>query len=343
MGAIGDGTSNTVTFTVTPPAGAAAVNAIYKIAARYTTAGKTGYTDEIVRLVSPVEGRFQRCGKWAEYDNWIEQHRAARRCASAAPAALADDRHGRDDRRSRSRSTTGPTTPQSGTVSLTLPSNVTADATSQPYAAARPRRRDDGQLQRLELVHQRDAADDDPGNPPVAQNMNVASASPRPTPAGRASRPSRWRSCPRRRSTRRRRRRRSTASTAPGEYAGNLLDIGRIWEGGGNCPAAGFGVDCGTSGAVGDPTSTYGRAAYRDDALFFFIRVRTTSSATRSSREECVAHWLADSVEIIIDPRGRASENAMDTANTFKLADLPVHQRPDELQRQRRQRPVLVA
>ena len=110
---------------------------------------------------------------------------------------------------------------------------------------------------------------------------------------------------------------------SPGEYAGSLLDIGRIWEGGGNCPAAGFGTDCGTSGAVGGPTSTYARAAYRDDALYFFIRVRDEFQTYAVKPAECVAHWLADSVEILIDPRGRASENAMDTANTFKLGIFP--------------------
>ena len=110
---------------------------------------------------------------------------------------------------------------------------------------------------------------------------------------------------------------------SPGEYAGSLLDIGRIWEGGGNCAAAGFGTDCGTSGAVGGPTTTYARVAYRDDALYFFIRVRDEFQSYAVKPAECVAHWLADSVEILIDPRGRASDNAMDTANTFKLGIFP--------------------
>ena len=104
---------------------------------------------------------------------------------------------------------------------------------------------------------------------------------------------------------------------------GSLIDIGRIWEGGGNCPAAGFGTDCGTSGAVGGPTSTYARAAWRDDALYMYIRVRDEFQSYAVKPAECVGHWLADSVEILIDPRGRASDNAMDTANTFKLGIFP--------------------
>ena len=74
---------------------------------------------------------------------------------------------------------------------------------------------------------------------------------------------------------------------------------------------------------VGGPTSTYARAAWRDDALYFFIRVRDEFQSYAVTPEECVGHWLADSVEILIDPRGRASDNAMDTANTFKLGIFP--------------------
>ena len=125
VGAIADGTSNTVTFSVTPPAGAA-VDAMYKIAARYTTAGRTGYTDDTVRLVSPAEGRYQRFGKWAEYDNWI---------TNTAPAALRVGRSAALATIVMGETIDFPVkvhnwsdVPQSGTVSLgTLPANFTVD------------------------------------------------------------------------------------------------------------------------------------------------------------------------------------------------------------------------
>ena len=47
--------------------------------------GKTGYTDNVVAIVAPVEGRFQRWGKWAEYDDWLEQTAPRRRCSAARP------------------------------------------------------------------------------------------------------------------------------------------------------------------------------------------------------------------------------------------------------------------
>lgn len=43
---------------------------------------------------------------------------------------------------------------------------------------------------------------------------------------------------------------------------------------------------------------------------------------------ECVGHWQADSVEILLDPRGTASQALMDTANTFKLGIFPFSNDP---------------
>ena len=61
-----------MTFNVTPTRRRAAVNTNFKISAVWTAGAATGYTDQVVRVVSPVEGRFQRWGNWAEYDNWLE-------------------------------------------------------------------------------------------------------------------------------------------------------------------------------------------------------------------------------------------------------------------------------
>src|SRR4051812_8595555 len=60
-------TDTTVTFNITPAANAA-VNTNFKIAATWTAGTAKGYTDQVVRVVSPVEGRFQRWGNWAEFD-----------------------------------------------------------------------------------------------------------------------------------------------------------------------------------------------------------------------------------------------------------------------------------
>ncbi|HEX6026195.1 MAG TPA: PIG-L family deacetylase [Solirubrobacter sp.] len=310
VGAVGENSTTTVTFTITPPADAA-VDQMYKIAARYKTGSATGYTDDTVRLVAPVEGRYKRFGKWAEYDNWLtETAPAAQRIGrSSALATIVMGEtidfpvvvHNWSD------------VPQSGTVSLTLPANFSSPETTKPYGPLAPGAEATVTFQ----VTSSHTAQPAPGAQPsitvtttnstrgpgsesvsmsVLPKTTIPQASVTPTLDGVAS---------------------------PGEYPGEALDIGRIWEGGARCTPDG--VDCGTAPGVmpGSPDSTYAKVAWRDDALYFFINVRDEFQSYAVTPEECVAHWLADSVEILIDPRGRASENAMDTAHTFKLGIFP--------------------
>jgi hypothetical protein len=86
--------------------------------------------------VSPAEGRFQRWGRWEEYDNWLEDTapQAARIGRSPAVKSMAVGE-----------SATVPVdvhnwsaVPQSGAVSLTLPAGMTADAASKPYGPLAP-------------------------------------------------------------------------------------------------------------------------------------------------------------------------------------------------------------
>ena len=65
------------------------------------------------------------------------------------------------------------------------------------------------------------------------------------------------------------------------------------------------------------------RSRWHGDDLYFFVHVRDDFQSYAVTPAECVAHWLADSVEILIDPRGNASETNMDTATTFKLGVFP--------------------
>ena len=105
---------------------------------------------------------------------------------------------------------------------------------------------------------------------------------------------------------------------SPAEYPGAALDLSRIWQGAGNCPAASFGIDCGSApgSTPGDATSTYAKVTWHDDALYLFINVRDDYQSYAATPAECVGHWLADSVEILIDPRGNSMETLMETATT---------------------------
>ena len=69
--------ATTVTFTVTPSADRRGQHQLQDLGARGPIGAAKGYTDQVVRVVSPVEGRFQRWGNWAEFDSWLENTGAA--------------------------------------------------------------------------------------------------------------------------------------------------------------------------------------------------------------------------------------------------------------------------
>ena len=308
IGPISSLRESTVTFDVTPSA-SAPVNANAKLSALLRTGGKTGYTETVVRIVSPVEGRFERWGKWEEYDNWLRE---------TAPRALRVGLSSAAQSMGIGETITVPvdvhnwsTVPQSGDVSLTLPAGFTADATSKPYGTLAPGADATVEFQ-LTSAH---------AALPATQTATIPITTTYSAPAGSGSENLTVSLVP------------TTAipaaAAAPeldgaegaGEYGGPALDVGKRWEG---TECAPLGVDCGTAGTVGDPaTSTYAKVTRHGDHLYFFVQVRDEFQSYAVKPAECVAHWLADSVEILIDPRGTASQTNMDTASTFKLGIFP--------------------
>ncbi len=287
-----------VTFTVTPAAGAA-VDQNARIAARYTTAKASGYTDNVVRIVAAAEGRFQRWGNWQEYDEWLE---------TTAPQA---NRLGRSP--AIHSMAVGSTIdipvvvhnwsaqPQSGAVSLELPSNFTVDAPSKPY---------DVQPGADTTVTFKLTNTDT--SLPATQNVSI----PIKTAAGRETLtvtlvPTT--TIPQAQPV-------VDGQATPGEYPGPALDLGRIWQGATGCTGV---DDCGVS-STGEGNTA--KVSWSDDALYLFIHVRDDYQSYAVTPAECVGHWQADSVEILLDPRGTASQALMDTANTFKLGIFPFSQ-----------------
>ena len=307
---------STVTFDVTPGP-TATVNTDVRLSAVLRTGGRTGYTDTAVRVVSPVEGRFERWGKWAEYDTWLTQTapRALRVGRSNAEqsmgiretATVPVDVHNRSDR------------PQTGDVRLTLPDGFTADATSKSYGTLAPGARTTVEF---ELTSTHASIPLNPGaSGPATLPATIPITTTHSAPAGEGRENLSLTLVP------------TTTipadASAPeldgaeraGEYGGPALDLGRVWEGARCVPV---GVDCGTSGAVGDPaTSSYAKITRHGDDLYFLVHVRDEFQSYAVTPAECVAHWLADSVEIMIDPRGTAAQTNMDTASTFKLGVFP--------------------
>ena len=83
-----------------------------------------------------------------------------------------------------------------------------------------------------------------------------------------------------------------------------------------------------TGAAIGSAGTTYAKVTRSGEDLYFFVHIRDDYQSYAITPAECVAHWLADSVEIIIDPRGNASQVLKDTANTFKLGVFPFSNDP---------------
>ncbi|MET7277558.1 sugar-binding protein [Kribbella sp. NPDC005582] len=285
------GSKANVTFTVTPST-TATVDQNARIAARYTTAKASGYTDNVVRIVAAAEGRFQRWGNWKEYDEWLE---------TVAPQANRLGRSQAIQSMGIGQSIDVPVVvhnwsaqPQSGAVTLDVPSNFTLDATSKPYTLQPGT--DATVTFRLTNTDTELPAQQNVSIPiRTATGSETLTLSLVPTTV-----------IPQAAIT-------VDGKAAPGEYPGPTLDVNRIWQGASGCTGP---ADCGSTAKV----------SWSDDALYFFIHVNDDYQSYAVTPAECVGHWQADSVEILLDPRGTASQSLMDTANTFKLGIFPFSQ-----------------
>jgi hypothetical protein len=297
IGPISARRESAVTFDVTVPAGATP-NADVRLSALLRTGGKTGYTDTAVRVVPQVEGRFQRWGKWEEYDNWL---------TSTAPRARRVGRSPAVQSMGVGETITVPVavhnwsdTAQSGAVALELPASFTADAASKPYGPLAP-----GADATVEFrLTNTDASLPPNAEVPIpirtsftggtsSETLTISLVPTTTIPAAGAAP-------------------QVDAVEGPGEYGGPQLDVGKRWEGTDCVPV---GTDCGPG--------SYAKVTRNGDDLYFFVHVQDEFQSYAVKPAECIAHWLADSVELLIDPRGTASQTNRDTASTFKLGIFP--------------------
>lgn len=94
-------------------------------------------------------------------------------------------------------------------------------------------------------------------------------------------------------------------SVAEGEYTGEALDLGRVWEG----------------QPVDSPADGSGTAyvTYDDEGIYIAVEVTDDTLGTVLPANDAKRHWRTDSVEIAIDPLGTASN----TSATFKVGVFP--------------------
>ncbi|MBB5979142.1 PIG-L family deacetylase [Kribbella solani] len=304
VGVVKGNKETTVTFTVTPSP-TAAVNQNAKVSALYSTGNKTGYTDNLVRIVSATEGRFERWGNWKEYDDWLDK---------TAPQATRLGRSPAIQSMGIGKTIDVPVVvhnwsnqPQSGAVSLTLPANFTADAVSKPYSNL---------AAGAETTVTFKVTNSDT-TLPQNQNVSIPITTTYSAPAGTGNEVLTLSLVPNTTIAKATTTPKVDGVASPGEYTGPSLDLGRIWQGASGCTGV---DDCGVS-PTGEGSTA--KVSWSDDALYFFIHIKDDYQSYAVTPEECVGHWQADSVEILLDPRGTASQDLMDTANTFKLGIFP--------------------
>ena len=265
-----------------------------------------------------VEGRFHRWGKWAEFDQWLN---------GTAPQALRLGRSAAVQSMGMGETISLPvdvhnwsTATQSGSVTITAPADFTLDATSKPYGPLAP----GADTTVMFTLTNTDttlpgAATNDPGTTTLQKSIGIATSY--STPAASASETLTMTVAP------------STtipvSASAPvmdgqedaSAYTGPALDLSRKWSGGGVRPGR-LGLRHGRAPRRRRRRPTR-RVAVNNDNLYFFVHIRDDFQSYAVTPQECVAHWLADSVEFLIDPRGDSSLNNFDTGTTFKLGVFP--------------------
>jgi hypothetical protein len=289
IGPINSGRETSVTLTVTPAAGASLGQ--YKIAANFSNGVVTAYNDARVELVSGVEGRFQRWGNFAEYDQWAAEF------TYVGGRSSAQRQIGAGETITVPVVVTNRTTDtQSGNVTLTLPAGIVADATTKPYADLAP----GGQTTINFVVTHTNPAD--PGGVQVPVRIDTTSGTAPssetltlfvvPTTIIPQA---------------------ATAPVVDGKAGdpgyGPALDISRVWEGSACVPN---GVDCGAGSTL--------QLAWKGDDLYVLAHVIDNRIGSIVTPQRCFGHWLVDSVEVLLDPMS----GSRDTSTTFKSGIIPV-------------------
>lgn len=292
--AITDGDLAETSFEVTPAADAQPAR--YRIAALFDGEAITAYNDTRVEVVSPVEGRFERTGTAAEYDEWTEANQAFVGGRSAAVGQI-----GAGESVTVPVDVTNRTSEsQSGTVSLAVPAGFVVDEATKPYDGL-----PSGETTTVDFVVTHTDPTDRGSRTETLTATTVSGAGestesmtlyvvPTVVIPQLAAAPA--------------------VDGAGDDYSGTSIDLSAVWEGAACEPA---GVDCGAGSMA--------RLGWFDDALYAHIRVTDDVASAAATPERCFGHWLTDSVEVLLDPRG----DSIDTSSTFKLGVFPFTDDPE--------------
>ena len=292
LGPVGPDAEATTTFDVTV-APTAPANTRFRILASLAAGGRQGTTAEIVRVVPPLQGTVESLPQVAQFREWAARTGVPQLDGLIDPLlslGVGETRPVRVDLANRGDAA------RSGTVGLALPPGFAADAASLPFPDLAPGATGSVTFQ----VSNTDAGlptANDGGNYPmtvittagaavggqqVGLNLVPVTAVPQAPAAPTVD-----------------------GAESPGEYAGPVLDLARVWEGDDpDSPAD-------ASGSA--------KVAWAGDDLYLLVNVVDDALGAVLPTADARRHWRTDSVEIAIDPRG-TSEN---TATTFKVGVFP--------------------
>ena len=283
--ALAPGESSAVDFTVTAPQDAAPGAVRFPV--RFASGSVSAYNEAHLRVTAPIDGRFVRWGNFSEYEEWVAA--SGDWADGLAPAV---NQIGAGETVSLDVEVANRTSaPASGQVEFTIPDGFVISEQTVPFELPAG----DTTTVTVSLTH----------TDPAAAGGTVETVTATTTSGSSVARedlslyvvPSvlipELESAP-------------TIDGVGDEYS-TSIDISQRWEG----PECVDGVDCGADSST--------RLGWYEDALYMWIDVVDDKASGAVPPERCFGHWLVDSVEVQLDPRG----NSLDTSSTFKLGIFP--------------------
>ncbi|MEJ7837611.1 MAG: sugar-binding protein [Thermomicrobiales bacterium] len=282
-------------FTITPPVDAAA-NSRVRLVGTLTDGGDAGMTAEVVKVVPAVVAALEPLPNVLAFREWLSTTGQPQLDNLILPAFSMGVGQTRDVTIEVANVSD---TEQSGSVELEVPAGFELDIASQPFDALAP----SSSTLVVFSVTNTDATLPTSNEGGVEGNYEVVVTT--TLGATSSSQPAALNLVPVTEIPQ--------ATTAPvvdgalgtGEYAGEDLDLSRLWEGDDPESAA---------DASGTAKITWG-----EDGIYFGVTVVDDTLGTVLPTADAKRHWRTDSVEIAIDPLG-TSEN---TSSTFKVGIFP--------------------
>lgn len=278
----------TLDFTVTAPRGAG--SSPVRLGLALDAGDTSAYNETTVLPVDGVEGRFQRWGNTAEYDEWTDKNAAH----SGGPSQAYRQIGAGESVTVPIEVTNHTSRKASGTVEVKAPDGIEVE---EPKASFEDLAAGQEVTKKFVVTHtDPEAAGGDTADLRVTTTSGTATSTEKVTldvvPSAKISQM-------------------SSAPKIDGEDDGDYtatLDLSKVWEGDECDPD---GTDCGKGSTA--------KVGWHGDDLYALIDVKDDQASAAATPRRCFGHWLVDSTEVLLDPRGDSD----DTSTTFKLGVFP--------------------